>query len=66
MRITVNGEQREVESSLTVAQLLKKYDLAPLRVAVEINRELVRRARFDEAYLAEGDVVEIVTLVGGG
>ena len=62
----MNGEQREVESSLTVAQLLKKYDLAPLRVAVEINRELVRRARFDEAYLAEGDVVEIVTLVGGG
>ncbi len=66
MQIVVNGETREVEAALTVAQLLKVYDLTPLRVAIEINRELVRRARFDETHLNEGDQVEIVTLVGGG
>lgn len=66
MQIIVNGEKREVESALTVAQLLKTCELTPLRVAVEINRQLVRRARFDETHLNEGDQVEIVTLVGGG
>lgn len=66
MQIAVNGEKREIEAGMTVAQLLKHYDLAPLRVAIEINCELVRRARFDETHLSEGDQVEIVTLVGGG
>lgn len=66
MQIVVNGEPREVESALTVAQLLRIYDVSPLRVAVEINRDLVRRARFDEVSINDGDHVEIVTLVGGG
>jgi sulfur carrier protein len=66
MQIHVNGEPREIERPLTVAELLQRYDLHPTRVAVEINEQLVRRARFGEHRLAEGDRVEIVTLVGGG
>lgn len=50
----------------TVVALLRQLDLADKFVAVEVNRELVPKARHGEHILTEGDRVEIVTLVGGG
>ena len=64
--ITLNGERRDVSEPLTVAGLLRLLDLRPEQVAVERNRDLVPRKRHDETPVAEGDVLEIVTLVGGG
>jgi thiazole synthase len=64
--ITLNGEQREVPEALTVADLLRILGLKPEQVAVERNRSLVTRARHDETTVADGDVLEVVTLVGGG
>ena len=66
MRVTVNGEPREVETGTTVAGLVELLALAPERLAVELNREVLRRARWPEAELADGDRVEIVHFVGGG
>lgn len=66
MRILINGEQLTVPDGAGVCELLEQFGLAPERVAVEVNETLVRRAAFAEAKLAEGDRVEIVTLVGGG
>lgn len=66
MNITLNGEPREVRDRLTVAELVAELGLRPEQVAVELNRKLVARTRRDEAELAEGDEVELVTLVGGG
>lgn len=66
MQIVVNGEAREIEPSLTVAELLERLGLEPRRVAIEVNEKLVRRAEYDQTRLHEGDRVEIVTLVGGG
>lgn len=66
MRIVVNGEEREIEDGATVARLVRRLALAPERVAVELNREVVRRARWDETKLSEGDRVEVVHFVGGG
>ena len=66
MKLTVNGEAREVPAGTTVAGLLETLGLAVDRVAVERNRELVRRPAFGDTPLAEGDELEIVTLVGGG
>lgn len=66
MKLTVNGETHEVESGLTVAGLLAALQVVAPRVAVELNRTLVPRARHAEQRLAEGDQVEIVTFVGGG
>jgi thiamine biosynthesis protein ThiS len=66
MRISVNGEGREVPPATTVAALLELL-LAPRpATAVEVNRRLVPRAEHAAHALAEGDAVEIVTLVGGG
>jgi thiamine biosynthesis protein ThiS len=64
--ITINGEVREVPDHLTLGGLINHLALAPERLAVELNREVVRRAEWMHTSLAEGDRVEIVHFVGGG
>lgn len=66
MRIRVNGEEREVADGTTVLGLVQALELRPDVVAVEVNRTLVGRARHASTPLQDGDVVEVVTLVGGG
>jgi thiazole synthase len=63
---TLNGERRHADHPLTVAQLLDRFGFDRRKVAVEVNREVVPRARHPEHPLADGDAVEVVTLVGGG
>jgi sulfur carrier protein len=66
MRIIVNGEPSEHPDGLTVSGLLTSLGLEPQRVAVERNQQIVPRSRHVQTSLAEGDRLEIVTLVGGG
>ncbi|MEK7411858.1 MAG: sulfur carrier protein ThiS [Planctomycetota bacterium] len=66
MRITVNDESREVPDEMTVAELVASLALPSTRVAVEVDRQLVRRADHAGHKLQAGSVVEVVTLVGGG
>ena len=63
--ITVNGHSREVPAGETIRALIVRSNLKPESVAVELNRKLVRTAKYDTP-LREGDEVEIVTFVGGG
>ena len=66
MQIIVNGESRDVPDNLSVADLLDELRLSGKPVAVEVNLELVPRQQHAAHRLAEGDRLEIVTLVGGG
>ncbi len=66
MRITLNGEQRDVPGSLTVLGLLQHLNILPERVAVEINEEIVRKAVYDDTPVRDGDRVEVVQFMGGG
>ena len=66
MQVYVNEEPREVETGATVAWLIDQLGLEPRYFAVERNRELVPRREHADCALAEGDRLEIVTLVGGG
>ena len=66
MQITVNGEATEVPAGISVAGLIEHLALSGRRVAVEVNKDIVRRAEHPKHCLSEGDRVEIVTLVGGG
>ena len=66
MRLVVNGEEREVEPSTTVKQLLSSLGLGDTLVAVERNEEVVPRAQHDSTKLNDGDRVEVVHFVGGG
>ena len=66
MTITLNGEARELPGPATVADLLRHLGVRPEHVAVEVNRDLVPRSRHADRPIVEGDVLEVVTLVGGG
>ena len=66
MTIWVNGEPREVAEGMTLAALLASMEVGGPGVAVEVNAEVVRRARHAEYQLSPQDRVEIVTFVGGG
>lgn len=64
--IVVNGEPRTVSEGTSLAELLAEVGVTPRHCAVEINLELVPRDQHALRRLAEGDRLEIVTLVGGG
>ncbi len=66
MRILVNDQSTDLPDGATVTDLLAQLALPGSRVAVEINRTLVRRADHAATSLKDGDLVEVVTLVGGG
>jgi thiamine biosynthesis protein ThiS len=66
IRLFVNGEEHRVPAGLTLASLLRKLELPATRLAVERNRDVVPRERYDAVKLEDGDRLEIVTLVGGG
>jgi len=66
MKVVINGEDRTVESPLTLAGLVQALGMKADRVAVELNRDIVPRDRWDQTQLADGDRLEIVHFVGGG
>jgi thiamine biosynthesis protein ThiS len=66
MTVQVNGEPWEIAGPVTVAGLLATLGLNPQVVAVELNRTVVKRARYAETPVAGGDEIEIVAFVGGG
>ncbi len=66
LQITVNGESRTVPAGASIADLLESLGVASPRIAVERNRDIVPKAEYAATALAEGDVFEVVELVGGG
>jgi thiamine biosynthesis protein ThiS len=66
IEIELNGNRREIKEGLSVADLILELGLRPEIVAVEVNQDLVVRARRAETRLRPGDRVELVTMVGGG
>lgn len=66
MQITFNGETLETDGQVSITDLLMQAELNPLRVAVEVNFELIPREQHAEYLLENGDRVEVVTLAGGG
>jgi thiamine biosynthesis protein ThiS len=66
MKITINGQAKEVSRELTLTALLAHLEIVAARVAVERNREIVPREQWETTQIHEGDKVEIVHLVGGG
>jgi len=64
--ITLNGERFELDQPMSVIALLARLDIDPRRVAVEHNLTILKRQRFPEVVVGEGDRVEIVNFVGGG
>jgi thiamine biosynthesis protein ThiS len=66
MTLQLNGEEREVPDGLSLAGLVEWLELPADRVAIERNLEVVKRTRWNETQLENGDRLEIVRMVGGG
>lgn len=66
IEVVVNGEKRGIPAGLNVRQMLLHLGLDPQRVAVELNRTIVGKARWDSTPVVADANVEIVEFVGGG
>jgi sulfur carrier protein len=66
MEIGLNGKTREVPEGTTISRLLEELKLQPLRVAVQVNIDIIKRERYGEVMLQAGDTVEILTFMSGG
>ena len=65
MTIRLNGEEYDTKSG-TVSSLLEEIDIVPERVAVELNLKIVKKDKYDQTDIKEGDEIEVVSFVGGG
>jgi sulfur carrier protein len=65
MKITVNGEERQIEPK-TVLGYIVEIGIDPRRVAVELNMDILEKGEYATTMLKEGDALEIVHFVGGG
>ncbi|MCD8201002.1 MAG: sulfur carrier protein ThiS [Clostridia bacterium] len=63
--VKINGEEKDA-AGVTVERYLKDCGFDAARVAVEVNGEIVRKSDYSAAAFKDGDVVEIVSFVGGG
>ena len=64
--IVLNGEKHEIESEVTLDQLLDLFSLPRQRVAIERNKSVVRRQDWATTSLADADTIEVIHFVGGG
>jgi thiamine biosynthesis protein ThiS len=66
MKLYINGKEQAFDAPLSLASLLERLGMKQDRVAVELNRDIVRRELWAEKQLSDGDKLEIVHFVGGG
>jgi sulfur carrier protein len=66
LHIQVNGDSQELPDGASLEDLVEKLSLPTTRIAIELNKNVARRADWAKTILVEGDRVEIVHFVGGG
>ena len=66
IQVQEKGKEREVQTGVSVHELVECFDLNPLLIVVGLNREILSRDQFKDVHVSEGDAVELVHFVGGG
>lgn len=66
MNITVNGEPRDVQPDMSIRSLIESLSLKPELTAVQLNETIVHRDDLHATMLSDGDIVELIRVVGGG
>lgn len=66
IKITINGQPQQFETTLNVTQLIEHLALQNKRIAIERNGEIIPRSQFSQQQLKNGDQLEVVVAVGGG
>ena len=66
MKIFINGETKEIAGEVNLVELLENFSLPQERIAVELNKEVVRKKDWETILVKDADKIEIVHFVGGG
>jgi thiamine biosynthesis protein ThiS len=66
MLITINGETKEIGQEINLTNLLKFFALPQEQVAIEVNKQVVRKKDWENIKINEADKIEIIHFVGGG
>lgn len=66
VELTVNGKRRTVTDNATITTLLEELQINPLRVAVQLNQQIIKRDLYERTPLRTGDVLEVITFMAGG
>ncbi len=66
MKVFINGETKEISEQVNLLELLKVFALPSERIAIELNREVVRKKDWENILIRDADKIEIVHFVGGG
>ena len=66
LRLIINGEEREIQSSVNITELLLELEIKGSHLAVAVNSQVIPRLSFEKTLLSQDDQIEIVTAVGGG
>ncbi len=64
--IALNGRQTEIKDGITVTELLTERQFRIARVAVEHNGRILKKDEYDKTAVKDGDVIEVVSFMGGG
>lgn len=66
MKVTLNGEEINLNYDMTINQLVDSYKLDVKKIAVERNLEIVSQSEFKSTNIEDGDNIEIIHFIGGG
>ncbi len=64
--IILNGETKEIDSEVTLDRLLDLFSLPRQRIAIELNKQVIRRQDWPEMQVKDADKIEVIHFVGGG
>jgi|GEM_PF-1040426 len=66
MEVTINGTKHQLSASLNISSLLSLLAIEGEAVIVEINEKIVKKDFWQTTFIKDDDVIELVSLVGGG
>jgi len=66
MRLSINGEEKNIEEVSNITSLIDKFKLNINKVAIEVNLAIIPKSLYEQTILCDGDKIEIVGFIGGG
>ncbi|CAN5488336.1 sulfur carrier protein ThiS [soil metagenome] len=66
INIQINGETKEIPAEINLSKLLEVLALPNERIAIELNKEVVRKKNWESIRIKDSDTIEVIHFVGGG
>jgi thiamine biosynthesis protein ThiS len=66
IKVTLNGEVKEFSDNITIKTIIEKYCRNSENIVAELNRDIIKRDKWQDKELADGDVLELISFMGGG